>query len=523
MNIRKKQLLLIITLLLIGFSTNHVFGQKVKDYLVTNYGVVGDGKTLTTEAFQKAIDATHDNGGGRVIVPAGSYLIGTIELKSNVELHLQKNARILGSTTPGHYRSLDMKGRPESPKKDDNSQLALIVAFKAQNITISGTGTIDGQGRALALNVDSLHHAGVVIDPDYSTTSNRPNEKMRPKLVRFSTCENVSFSQVTFRNSACWGLSFELCKNLTLNNLTIYNRAYWNNDGMDITDSKNVSITNCNVNSADDGICLKSYYPGYANDSIYIANCVIRSGASAVKFGTASYGGFKNVTIENITVFDTFRSAIALESVDGGIIENISVSNVVAKNTGNAIFIRLGHRDGTQPGIVRNIHLKNIKVEVPFGRPDIDYDIRARQPSQHHNPFPSSIVGIPGHNIQNVLLENLDITFPGRATKGQAYVPLSRLSQVPEKINGYPEFSMFPELPSWAFYIRHAEGIQMKNVRLKLTDDDFRPALIFDDVHGIALDQVTFPDKMKANQVVLKDITNFEMNPKNDNQVKVMN
>ncbi len=506
---------------MIGLCNSNSFAQELKKYLITNHGAIGDGKTLNTKAIQKTIDITNLNGGGKVIVPEGKYLTGTIVLKSNVHLEVQKNAIILGSKDPGHYRSLDMQERPESPKKDDNSQLALIVAYKADNISISGPGTIDGQGRELALNIDSLHHSGIVIDPDYSTWANRPNEKMRPKLIRFSACKNITISRTNFRNSASWGLSFELCTNLTLNRLNIYNRAYWNNDGMDITDSKNVRVTNCIVNSADDGICLKSYYPGYSNDSIYIANCTIRSGASAIKFGTASYGGFKNVTIENIKIFDTFRSAIALESVDGGIIENINIKNIIAENTGNAIFIRLGHRDGSKPGIVRNIHLKDIKVQIPFGRPDIDYDIRAPEPG-HHNPFPCSITGIPGHYIQNVVLENIEITYPGRSSKGQAYFPISRLDQFPEKIKNYPEFSMFGELPSWGFYVRHTKNIQMKRVTLQLEDYEFRPALIFDDVKGINLEEVIIPESLKNKQIILNDIAEFKMNPKNNKLVRII-
>lgn len=521
MNLIKKQQFIIIVVLLIGLNTSNSFAQELKEYFVTNYGAIGDGETLNTKAFQKAINTANINGGGKVIVPEGKYLSGSFELKNNVELHLQKNATILGSTNPSHYKSLEMKGRPESPKKNDNSQLALIVAYKANNISISGTGTIDGQGRELALKIDSLHHAGIVVDPDYSKKSNRPNERMRPKLIRISTCENVTISKTNFKNSACWGLSFELCTNLILDSLNIYNRAYWNNDGMDITDSKNVRITNCNVNSADDGICLKSYYPGYSNDSIYIANCTIRSGASAIKFGTASYGDFKNVTIENIKIFDTFRSAIALESVDGGIIENINIKNIVAENTGNAIFIRLGHRDGDKPGIIRNVHIKDIKVQVPFGRPDINYDLRASE-SGHHNPFPSSITGIPGNYVQNVVLENIEITHPGRATKGQAYFSINRLNQFPEKIKNYPEFSMFGELPSWGFYVRHAKGIQMKNITLQLEDSDFRPALIFDDVKDIYLEEIHLPENLNNNQIILKDIAKFKMSPESKEQVKVV-
>ncbi len=504
--------------LLAALCNGNLFAQAGKEYLITKYGAIGDGKTLNTAAIQKAIDVATENGGGRIIIPKGIFLTGTLELKSNIELHVDAKATLLGSTNPYHYRSLEMNGRPESPKTDDNSQLALLVAYKANNISISGKGTIDGQGTALAINVDSLHHAGVVIDPDYSVQANRPNEKMRPKLIRFSMCKSVLFSQTTFKNSACWGLSLELCSGVTMDSITVFNRAYWNNDGMDITDSKNVRITNSNINAADDGICLKSYYPGYYNDSILIANCTIISGASALKFGTASFGGFKNITIKNIKVFDTYRSVIALECVDGGFIQNIHVTNIVAENTGNAIFIRLGQRSGSKPGTIKNVYIGNITVQVPLGRPDLNYDIRVAE-AGNHNPLPSSIVGIPGNYIENVTLENIKITYPGRASKGQAYFPISRLSELPEKVKGYPEFSMFGELPAWAFYVRHAKGIQLKNVTLLLKDYEFRPAMIFDDVKGINLEKIMFPKDLHSNQVILKNCDDFEMNPHNDKQV----
>ena len=518
----KKQLqILVWTTSFVVFLGSYAFAQKGKEYPIENYGAIADGKTLNTGAIQKVIDMASANNGGKVIVSKGNYLTGTLEMKSNVELYISEDGKLLGSTNPRDYYTLEMKGRPESPKKDDNSQLALLVAYKADNISISGNGIIDGQGQALALNVDSLHHLGIAVDPNYSERHKRPNEKMRPKLLRFSSCDNVHLSETTFRNSACWGLSFELCNSLIIDNVTIYNRAYWNNDGMDITDSKNVRVTNCDVNAADDGICLKSYYPDYYNDTIYIANCTIRSGASAIKFGTASYGGFKNVTIDNITIFDTYRSSIAIESVDGGLIENIKVSNITAQNTGNAFFIRLGHRGGEKPGIVRNVHISNMKVQVPFGRPDINYDIRATT-AGHFNTIPASITGIPGHYVENVLLENIEITYPGRASKGQAYFSLSRLDQFPEKIKNYPEFSMFGELPSWAVYVRHTTGITMKKVSLQLEDTDFRPALIFDDVKGVDLLDLSIPNNLSKEQIILKDVIKFEMLPKAEHQIRVM-
>lgn len=481
--------------------------KEKKEYNVTKYGAVADGKTLNTEAIQKVIDiVSKRKKGGRVVFPKGKFLTGSIQLKSNVQLFFEEGSVLLGSTNPNDYYKMDFPGRPTSPKKDDNSQLALILAHKASNISIAGKGSIDGQGLELAIHIDSLHHAGIAVDPNYNYRRNRPNETMRPKLFRFSQCDTISITDVKVGAASCWGLSFELCSNLIIDGIKIVNRSYWNNDGIDITDCTDVKVINSDIDAADDGICLKSYYPGYFNDNIYIANCTIRSSASAIKFGTASYGGFKNVTIEDIKVFDTFRSAIAIQTVDGGFIKNISVNNIEAINTGNAFFIRLGHRDGEKPGSVENVFIKNIKVQVPFGRPDINYDLRGPEVNFFHNPFSSAIVGIPEHNIKNIMLENIEVQYPGRATKSMAYIPLSGLDRVPEEIKKSPEFSMFGEMPAFGLYVRHAEGITMKNITFTLDDSDFRPAFVFDDVKKVSMEKINLPENSK-NQVVFKNVT----------------
>lgn len=499
-------LALLATLFSSGFKCRAQKTAKPQQvFLITDYGAKADGKSINTIAIQKAIDAAFKNKGGRVIFPKGNFLSGSIILKSNVTLYFEEESVLLGSTNPKDYFNMAFEGRPVSPKNDDNSQMALILAHRGKNIALKGKGTIDGQGLQLALNIDSLHHAGIAVDPKYSVRRNRPNETMRPKLFRFSQCDNVLIEGLKAGEASCWGLSFELCTNLTLDNLKIVNRSYWNNDGIDITDCKNVRVVNCDINSADDGICLKSYYPGYYNDSVYIANCNIRSSASAIKFGTASFGGFKNVTIKNITVYDTFRSAIAIESVDGAVIENIDVSNIVAVNTGNAIFIRLGQRSGDKLGSIKNVRIKNIKAQVPFGRPDSNYDLRGPEVDFFHNPFPSSIVGLEGYAIENVVLENIEINYPGRASKGMAYIPLSRLNQVPEAAKDYPEFSMFGELPAFGFYVRHVNGISLKNIKLTLDDADFRPAFVFDDVQNLKMEAIDLP-KEKQKQLVFKNV-----------------
>lgn len=498
-NMKNKQIFKISLLLFFLLQLNcnvEIYAGKGKNYPVTNFGAVGDGKTLNTKAIQKAIDAANKNGGGRVVFSKGRFLSGSIVLKSGVNLFFEEDAVLLGSTNPDDY-----------PKFGEIR--ALIIANDSKNLSITGKGIIDGQGRELALAVDSLHHTGVKMDPNYNYRRLRPSDG-RGKLISLVKCDSITMTSITLKNSSGWVQCFTQCKNIVIDYIKVDSRAYWNNDGIDIDGCDNVRITNCDVNSGDDGICLKSETPGLFNNNIYIGNCTIRSSANAVKFGTGSYGSFKNVTVENIQVFDTFRSAIAIESVDGAEIENIKVSNITAINTGNAILIRLGHRNGDKPGYIKNVSIKNVKVQVPFGRPDIDYDLRGPEVDYFHNPFPASIAGIPGHSIENVLLENIEITYPGKASKGMAYLPLSRLKDVLENIKGYPEFTMFGELPSWGFYVRHVNGIEMKNIKLILEKEDFRPAFVFDDVKGLIMKDIDIPSD-KTNQIIFKDVSSFTL------------
>ena len=450
-----------------------------------------DGKTLCTAQLQQAIDRISNSGGGRLTLTAGTYLSGSLMLRSGVELHFEEGAMLLGSTNPYDYLLLE-KGAVDD-RRADNASMALIMADQAENLSITGKGTIDGQGLLLALNVDSLHHIGERPDPRYNARRQRPSELARPKLLYFHESKNIRIEGMTMRSSANWGLSFDLCQQMTLQGLNIENRAYWNNDGIDLTDCSDVLVDDCRINSADDGVCLKSYSPEACCHDIEVKNCHIRSSASAVKFGTASWGGFRNIHVHDIKVEDTFRSAIAIENVDGGQIDSILVERVEAKNTGNAIFLRLGQRAGSQKGSLRNVIIRELNCEVPFGRPDEAYDLRGPEVDFFHNPFPSSICGIPDNSIENVVIEDVEISCPGRASKGMAYMPLWRVGDVPEQVNKYPEFSMFGELPAWGFYVRHANNIAFRNVRLSLRDTDFRPAFVFDDVKGASFTNVV-PD-----------------------------
>ena len=455
--------------------------------------VPADGKTLCTQKLQQAIDTINKKGGGRLIFTKGTYLTGGLMLRSGVELYLEEGATLLGSTNPYDYKPI--KEITTDDTRNDNASMALLMADGAQHISIMGNGTIDGQGLQLALNIDSLHHTGQRVDPNYNQRRQRPSETARPKLLFFHGCKTVQVDGVSLRNSANWGLSLHLCQHVRLSHLDIQNRAYWNNDGIDLTDCKHVFVADCKINAADDGVCLKSYHADSECYDVEVARCHIRSSASAVKFGTASWGGFRKIYVHDIKVQDTFRSAIAIESVDGGMADSILVERIEAKNTGNAFFLRLGQRAGHRPGILRNVTIRQLKCEVPFGRPDTDYDLRGPEVDFFHNPFPASICGVPGHYIENVTLEDIQVSYPGRATKGMAYMPLWRIKDVPEQIQKYPEFSMFGELPAWALYLRHVKDLQLRNIRFSLRDTDYRPAFVFDDVKRFQLYEVEPQDE----------------------------
>jgi hypothetical protein len=338
----------------------------------------------------------------------------------------------------------------------------------------------------------------------------RPTEKNRPGLIEFRHCTNVRIDSVLLKDAACWVQTYTECADLALTNMRVESTAYWNNDGIDIVDCQDVRIVGCKVNADDDGICLKSSNPAKRCENVVIERCDVRSSASGIKFGTASHGGFRNVRIKAVFVHDTYRSAIALESVDGGVMEDITAEDIVATNTGNAFFIRLGHRNQqAPPGSIRHVTIKNLTVFVPAGKPDKGYELEGPELRYAHNTFPASIVGIPGHPVEDVTLEKVEVVYHGVDDKAVGRYGLDSLDAIPENETDYPEFSMFGELPAWGLYVRHVTGLTLHGVvfRHRL---GFRPAVVVDDVRGLHIDGLQVPGAKPVPALVFKKVVDVE-------------
>lgn len=498
------------------------------------FGAVADGVALDTKAIQAAIDKAHAAGGGTVRLAAGRYCSGTLDLRSGVTLHLEKGAILLGSPHLADYR------RGYWP--------ALIKARGQERIAITGEGTIDGQGKMVAADSVRLWESGdylafypdlkpgdkisawtgdnfeVTVDPhamDRETLAKkiaprsrkdmptwRVDEHVRPQLLEIWGCRNVRVSGVTLQHAANWVQTYRESSDIVIQGIKVDSVTYWNNDGIDIVNCQRVRIEDCDVNAADDGICLKSEpsRTGQACEDVFIARCRVRSSANAVKFGTASHTAFRRVQIEDIEVYDTFRSALALETVDGAILEDVKAKRFRARKTGNAIFLCINQRNAAKPpGILRNVELSDFEIHVPAGKPDAGYPHEG--PVRFvSNVIPSSIVGLPERPVENVVLRNITIVYEGGGRRDRAEVPLSKLREIPDRRGHYPEFSMFRELPAWGFFLRHARGVRFENVTLKLETPDFRSAVVADRVQGLELTACKILGEGGVPVVVLADV-----------------
>lgn len=458
-----------------GVGADDVASTSTKVFNIKSFGAVGDGMAMETKAIQDSIDACHDAGGGVVRVPAGDFQFGTIVLKNNVTLSLDHGANLLGSTNKDDYTTEGL----DDPR--EGGPHCLIYANGANNVAIEGLGVIDARGTAENFPRDR---------------SRGKNRGLRPRLLRMNNCDGVTFSGVTWKRPAFWGLHLVDCKNVHFDAVTVrFRNNNFNNDGLDLDGCENVLIEDCDIDSGDDAICLKSSKNPCRN--IVVRRCKVSSNTAAVKFGTSSRGGFIDVKVTNCYFYDCPMGAIKLQSVDGGRLENIDISRITMKDVGSPIFIRLGDRGSTfnksetqKPpvGTLKNIRISEVVAEVTiedrekvtraaYKNVEVE-DAPGVTDKEKSKAGPIMITGIPGHYVENVKLQNVTISFPGHGTKEDAQ------RSVVEDVDRYPEQYFFGVLPSWGAYIRHAKGIEFVNVTLEARASDERKKIHLEDVDG---------------------------------------
>jgi polygalacturonase len=479
---------------------------------VRAFGASGDGKTLDTPAINKAIEAAAAAGGGVVRFPAGNYLCYSIHLKSHITLLLDAGATIVAADAPAAGTSGGYD--PPEPNAWDKFQdfghshwhNSLIWGEDLQNISIEGQGLIWGKGLSRG-DHDVVLAAGV-----------------GNKSISLKNCQNVTLRDISILHGGHFAILATGVDNLTIDNLKIDT----NRDAIDIDCCRNVRVSNCSVNSPwDDGICLKdSYGLGFARstDHVTITNCYVTGGYEEgtmldatykrfapdfkvprngrIKFGTESNGGFRNITISNCVIEDC--KGIALESVDGAILEDVAITNITMRDIVDVpFFLRLGSRmrgpEGTPVGELRRVLISNVMVS----------NCASRQATL--------ITGIPGHTIEDVKLGNILVLHRGGGTKADAAI------QPPEVENGYPEPNRFGPMPAHGFYIRHVKRIEIKDVEIRPMQPDMRPGFVLEDVSGAELIHVKLPQTPEVPSVVLKNVKDFSVTqskPLPDTQVE---
>ncbi|MCX7826891.1 MAG: glycoside hydrolase family 28 protein [Verrucomicrobiae bacterium] len=416
-----------------------------KTHNVDDYGAKADGKTLCTAAIQKAIDAAAAEGGGTVRFPTGTFLTGALRLRSGVTLLFEQGATLLGSR--------DLRDYYEGETVFRN----LIHGDGLRDIAIRGKGTIDGNGDAF-----------------------RDKSKKRPKNIYLEGCRNVLIEGVRLRHAGSWMQHYRFCQKLTLRDIEVNNHVAFNNDGLDLDSCDEVTISGCRVDSDDDAIVLKSLSDRPCRN-VRIENCVVSSHCNALKMGTESGGGFVDIAIANCKIASPRHSqriygaqrglaSVALEIVDGGRLENVSVSDVHMDGVSVPIFLRLGNRarpygKNVKPGVgtFRKVALKNITAT-------------------RMSVTGCAIAGLPGHPIEDVSLENIRLSFDGGGTREEAR------REIRERPEAYPESTMFGTLPAYGFYCRHVRRLRFANVELRTNAAELRHAMVFDDAEDVTVD-----------------------------------
>ncbi len=454
---RLKKIFLKVSILFLCFSCT----KKKETFDIRDFGAKADTLTINTFAIQKAINACHKQGGGKVIISNGVYTTGTVLLKNNVHLVVEANATLLGSSNPLDYQSIDTFTDATGQERGN----CLIGAVNAKNIGVSGSGVIDGNGEAF-LHKNLVKKRAELYIPE----TNKTFGKNRPFLLRFVGSSNIKIKGVTLKQPAAWTCHFYQSTNIKIEEVSIYSHANFNNDGIDLDSSSQVVIKNCTIDTGDDAICFKTTSPKPTHD-IKVTGCILKSEWGAIKFGTESMGDFYNISVSDCVINDTRGGGIKILSVDGANISNVSIENIEMNAVDMPIFVRLGERLRTyrnapkqKVGSINKLLIKNIRATT-----------RSTEKSRIKPPSGILLTGTPGHSIGGVSLVNVSISLPGEGKK-------AAIKPVEEQVEKYPEFSFFGVLPAYGIYARHIDNLSLSNVDFKVTSSDEREPMVFEDI-----------------------------------------
>jgi hypothetical protein len=457
-------------------SAEALLGAKI--YNVREFGAKGDGATVDTSAVQAAIDACTRDRGGIVLVPAGDFVIGTIELKSNVTLRLAAQGRLLGSDDIKNYHA----GR-DVPA--DNGNIALITAANAENVTVEGPGTIDGQGPKFLPGAKD----------DGEADSGRP----RAHLMVYYKVKNLRMRDVFLTNSSYHCVRILRCSFVNFDGVRILNRVIFNNDGFHFNSSEHVKVSNCNIVCEDDACALFG-----SNRDITVTNCTFSTRWSVFRFGS---GQCENVTVSNCVMNDVFGCPIKMQVRAGDRLENMIFSNLIMNNVTGPIYIGLGSapRNALNPslitagGIVRNIQFRGITATVT-AKPDLTNfpylpgtPISDIYPGEHHTCI--SLTSVPGQAIENITLSDIHVIYAGGGT-----AEMAALRDVPQVSGG--EYFACGVLPAYGLYARNVRGLSVDNVRFEIASPDARPAVVFDHVNDAAVNGLAVQGDKTAESAV---------------------
>lgn len=458
----------------------------MKKIIVTECGIPANSNELITDKLQELIESLKEE--TTIVFPKGKYLLSTIFVHSNLHFVFEKGCLILGSNDFYDYA---LSEKLDYPTYQDASHSyfnpSLFVSRNSENISFEGQGVIDMQSTWDEDNIRDIVHRGA-------------------KAFALRECKNVLFDNFELYNVTDLAIYFAGCEDVIVRNIKM--RVYI--DGVSPDNSKNVLIENCDIEAGDDAIVFKSSYTlnrlGIC-ENIEVRNCKLKSRCNAIKFGTETNGGFKNILLHDINIKETRITGISIESVDGAIIDGVILKDISMTNVGSPLFIHLGKRlrgpEGTKIGEIKNILIENLTAKGPyepyniiewnyvsyvakdklqypwiFGSAEGVKDIEGRKDTPWQ--FISNVCGLKNHNLKNIVLRNVSLELSGGCKEFNR--------DVPEEAQDYPEVYVYGKvLPASGIYFRHIDGLTLDNVKISTINPDVREPFVFDDVNNLKI------------------------------------